>query len=89
MRIKFLSILAAVALLGACETASKGDSTSSGAGTTTVKPATSAPAAAVKRVKAGSQKTLWSTLVIACSSVSISSACLTTPSRPLLNRPRG
>ena len=58
MRIKFLSILAAVALLGACETASKGDSTSSGAGTTTVKPATSAPAVAVKRVKAGSQEDL-------------------------------
>ena len=58
MRTKFLSILAAVALLSACETASEGDSTSSGAGTTTVKPATSAPAVAVKRVKAGSQEDL-------------------------------
>ena len=61
MRTKFLSILAAVALLSACETASEGDSTSSGAGTTTVKPATSttsAPAVTVKRVKAGSQEDL-------------------------------
>ena len=58
MRTKFLSILAAVALLSACETASEGDSTSSGAGTTTVKPATSTPAVAVKRVKAGSQEDL-------------------------------
>ena len=60
MRTKFYSILAAVVLLSACETASEGDSTSSGAGTTTSKPApsTSAPAVAVKTVKAGSQEDL-------------------------------
>lgn len=60
MRTKFLSILAAVALLGACETASEGDSKSSGAGTTTqtTAPTTSAPAAAVKSVKPGSQEDL-------------------------------
>ena len=57
MRIKFLSILAAVALLGACETAPKSDSASSGAGTTTVKPA-STTSTAVKSVKAGSQEDL-------------------------------
>ena len=59
MHIKFLSILAAVALLGACETASESGSTSSGAGTTAKSaPTTSAPAAAVKSMKAGSQEDL-------------------------------
>ena len=57
MRIKFLSILAAVALLGACETAPTGDSASSGAGTTTAKPAPTT-STAVKSVKAGSQEDL-------------------------------
>ncbi len=61
MRIKFLSILAAVALLGACETASEGDGKSSGAGTT-AKPAAAKPAAApmakAMGVKKGSQEDL-------------------------------
>ena len=58
MRIKFLSILAAVALLSACETASTGDSASSGAGTTTTAKPAPTTSVAVKRVKAGSQEDL-------------------------------
>ena len=57
MRIKFLSILAAVALLSACETATEVDSASSGAGTTAAKP-TPTKSAAVKSIKAGSQEDL-------------------------------
>ena len=58
MRIKFLSILAAVALLSACETASTGDSASSGAGTTTTAKPAPTTSVAVKEVKAGSQEDL-------------------------------
>ncbi len=59
MRIKILSMLATVALLGACETASEISSKSSGAGTTakTTAPTTSAPAA-TKSLKPGSQEDL-------------------------------
>ena len=89
MRTKFLSILAAVALLSACETASEGVSTSSGAGTTTVKPATSAPAVTIKRVKAGSQEDLvvnvGDRVFFGFDQFSLSNDAL----RPLTNRPLG
>jgi len=60
MRIKILSILAAVALVSACETASEGSGKGAGSGaTTTTKPAASAPAASTAMaVKAGSQEDL-------------------------------
>ena len=59
MRIKILSVLAAVALLGACETASEESGKKSGAGAA-AKPATttSASASAVTAVKPGSQQDL-------------------------------
>ena len=59
MRIKILSILAAVALLGACETASESTSKTSGAGTMAKKstPTTSAPVV-TKSIKPGSQEDL-------------------------------
>ena len=60
MRIKILSILATVALLGACETASESTSKSSGAGTIAQKsaPTTSAAAVTTKSIKPGSQEDL-------------------------------
>ena len=61
MRIKILSLVAAVALLGACETASDGSGTSSGSGDATPKPAAAAAAQpAVKSMagQAGSQEDL-------------------------------
>ncbi len=59
MRTKILSILATVALLSACETASESTSKSSGTGTIAKSstPATSAPAVA-KSIKPGSQEDL-------------------------------
>ena len=59
MRIKILSVLAAVALLGACETASEESGKGSGSGAA-AKPAAAkpAPAAAVTGIRAGTQQDL-------------------------------
>ena len=60
MRIKILSVLAAVALVGACETGSKESGKSSGSGATALKLAytAEAPAPAKAGIKAGSQQDL-------------------------------
>ncbi len=59
MRIKILSVLAAVALLGACETASTETGKGSGSGAaTTPAPMAKAPMAADTGIKAGSQQDL-------------------------------
>ena len=58
MRTRIFSILAAVALLGACETASEISSKSSGSGNTTASQSTPKKAPAVKTIKPGSQEDL-------------------------------
>ena len=58
MRIKILSVLAAVALVGACETGSEESGKSSGSGSTALKLAYTAEAPASAGIKAGSQQDL-------------------------------
>ena len=60
MRIRILSVLAAVALVGACETASEESGKASGSGSTALKLAytAKAPATASTAIKAGTQQDL-------------------------------
>ena len=60
MRIRILSVLAAVALVGACETASEESGKASGSGSTALKLAytAKAPAKASTAIKAGTQQDL-------------------------------
>jgi peptidoglycan-associated lipoprotein len=60
MRIKFMSLLAAIALLGACETVSEGSGKTGGSGVANAKPIESytAPLGKTMTVKPGSQQDL-------------------------------